>query len=243
MRGGAEGRNIEVGLEAEPRAHGRPRCVVHVGRIVPRRPQELARGARRGEAQRVPDFARQNLLVARQPGQDRQSRRVRRREKLRPEQVLAQIELGGAIHVPGVVGVLHRVQGLVENAIGGVNHQEMTVRSALDLCVRRNRIGPGVAFVRAGADDQIYLGLGTRHQIEWDTGLHAVVHFTTEILVKRGRGADRTDPRRRTRMDRQGIDSRVPDIVSGKNRTSAYRLRGGLEGKSCRKAHECRVPF
>ena len=66
----------------------------------------------------------------------------------------------------------------------------MEVRSTLDLGVGRNRIGPGIAFIRARTDNQIYFRLGTADQVEWNARLNAVVEFTTEILVKRGRGAD-----------------------------------------------------
>src|SRR5204862_6464491 len=113
---------------------------------------ERLAGARRGEAQRVVDAARAQLLVARKAGQDRQAGSVGRRPALRaqvvgaqaPDRARARAPAGAAVER---VGVEERVQA----AGVAVDDEHVAVavglRAALDPRAARDRVRALVGLV------------------------------------------------------------------------------------------------
>src|SRR5881628_3336766 len=94
-----------------------------------------------GKAKRVVEVA-----VASEAGEDRQARRVGRGPGRRPERVRAQVPDRAGPRSPTRPGLL-RAAELVEAAARLVDDQDVVVRAAFDLRVRRDRIRALVALV------------------------------------------------------------------------------------------------
>ena len=86
-----EARDVDARLQPHAQAHRRQRRVGRVRRVVPRGVDVRLPRPRRGEAQRVVDDAARDLVVAREPGEDRQPGGVGRRPARGPQRVRAEI--------------------------------------------------------------------------------------------------------------------------------------------------------
>ncbi len=96
-------RDVEVRTQPQPQSQrGEVGALIVRGRV-PRRPDVGRLGLRSGKAQRVIDLARCDLVVADQPGQNRQSRRIGRGLPLRPQRVAGQVHLDPRSRLPAAV--------------------------------------------------------------------------------------------------------------------------------------------
>ena len=101
---------------------------VRVAGEVRRRIDVGALRVRHGEAQRVVEHALvDDLVVAGEAGQDRQAGRVGGGPAVRPQGVARQVEDRAGAGLPGAVGLLVRVEQLVELLVVGVEHQHVAV--------------------------------------------------------------------------------------------------------------------
>src|SRR5206468_2412366 len=100
----------------------------------------------------VDETARHGLVVAHEPGEDRQSGGVGGRPVHRTQRVGAEVEYGTGAGVPTRAAVQRvRVVQLVQLPRGGIDDEHVAVtgarRAALDRRAVGNRIGTGIALV------------------------------------------------------------------------------------------------
>ena len=174
-----------------------------------------AAGAADGETERVVDPAARDLLVAREPGEDRQAGGVGGRPAGGPEPVRAQVPDRAGAGAPAAVRARREREELVELAAVAVDDQRVPVAvgvaAALDRDVRRNRVRTGVGLVGIlerdarprlrGADD------GDR-----DPDRPALVEPGAEVGVEVVVEPDRRDDPFGVSRDGQAIDALVPRV-------------------------------
>ena len=123
---GAGSRRCRTSLQPQPRAHRRQRRVGERAREVARRPDVRPPRARDGEAERVVDPARRHLVVAREPGQDREPGGVGRRPAGGAHAVRAQVPDRARPGRPAAADPAQRVE-LVEPAGVAVDDEGVAV--------------------------------------------------------------------------------------------------------------------
>jgi len=222
-----------------------------------RRPQILLLPGRRvaspdvhrGEADRVRDFPRRDLLPAHQARKDRKTGRIRRRPAREAQRIGIERPLRERARGPARSAFVGRcVVKLVKNAVRRLDNQHVAIASArgaaLDRRVGWDRIGSGVALVgvidtgievrclRVPKDR--HQRLRSRHGNERNPVV--VGEHIAPIGMQLGCVADRRDPIGRARMHRQRVDRGVPIIVRRKDLAPADGGRGrerqaGREGQ------------
>src|SRR5262249_62192086 len=103
---------------------------------------------------------------------------------------------------------------LVEAAARPVHDQDVVIRAALDLRVRRNRIRPLVALVRVLETD-VGLRRRTGDDVVRDADRAPLPEAGAEVGVHRVVDPDRADDPGRARCDRQLVDALVPRVRGG----------------------------
>ena len=217
-------RDIEARLQTEPFAHPR---ILRAGQrrgVVARGPDEFAARLRRGEADCVLDLAALHLFVGDEPGHDRQAGGVgggpgRGTQRVRPE-----IEDRTGIGVPAAADCGNAPVELVEDAVGRVDRDRVSVAggaaSPFDRRVQRDRVRPGIALIVVEECRRVFRlrpGNGDERNADrsavpvpepksaWNPVLAPIV---ATIEAEFGE-------------DWQRVDRRVPDVVGRQHRAAA----------------------
>ena len=151
---GPEPRDVEPRLHPEPSAHGGTARVVHSS-VVPRRPHVAVPRALHREADGVPNGPRLNLVVANQPGEDREARRISGRPPVGAQRVRSQVE-DGAAPGRGATAVPVSVEQLVQRAGVAVDHEGVAIRASLDGGSAVEGVGHAVALARVLEVDPVH---------------------------------------------------------------------------------------
>ena len=211
--------DVEVGAQPHAQPHRRQ---VGVGGVAGEVRGRIDVGALRvghGEAQRVVEHAlAHDLVVPREARQDGQTGRVGRGPAVGAQRVRLQVEDGSRAGVPGAVALLVGVVELVEHLGVGVQHEHVPVAvgvgspRALHRSIRRHGVRARVALVAVVGEVDGDLGLRPRHDDVRDADARALPH-RAEVGVQACRRAHAGDVVGRVRIERQGVDRRVPGVV------------------------------
>ena len=230
-----EAADVVARLEPEPGAHGRVARTT-AARLVARRPDVRIGRSRRREADHVVDLARGHLVVADEPGQDRQARSIAGRPSERTHRVRVEIPRRTGPGCPRRTARMRiRAVQLPQPARVTIDDQHVAVaggaRAALDRSVPRDRIRAGVALVRV-AEGHRYARLATGHGRVRDADRPTVPRAGAEVRLESRRRADAGDPRRRLRVNGQAGHIGVPEGIGRRHR--ARRCSGhGLALSRC----------
>ena len=179
------------------------------------------------------DPAARHLVVAGEPGKDRQPGRIGGRPARGTQLVRAQVPDRAGAGGPAVPtgGGIRGVE-LVEAAAAAVDddHVAIAVRApaSLDRHVTGNRVAAAVRLVRVLERDR-NLALVARDGRVRDPDRGALPRAGAEVGMHVGVEADAPDEPRRARFDRQLVDSLIPRVVArehGAARGAAERVGG-----------------
>ena len=180
-----------------------------------------------------------DLVVAGEPGEDRQAGRIGRGPTCRPEPVRAQAPDRSRACPPAGARATEVVE-LVEPAGVAVDDQGVTVTvggsPSFDAHTGRNRIRPSVGLVCVR---ERHLGLALRlaDDGDRDPDRAAFPEARPEVRVHRLRRADRRHRRTRSRGHGKGVDAAVPRVVGGEERARLCRRErrppGGGNSNRC----------
>ena len=201
---------------------------------MPRRPNVGTPCPGRCEAKGVFDRPGFHLLVAHQSGQDGQACRIGRRPGVGPKIVGIELEERARVRAPrGAAALRERVEEFGQGARSRRHDQHVAIsvtrRSTLDRCVRWNRIGTGIALVVV-EEAHRHRRLARRYDNIRNSDRRSRPGWPVaraEIRMDIGVGTDRIDIGIGSRVERQGVDTRVPDAVGRKERATGDLLRKG----------------
>ena len=186
--------------------------------------EPLGHGCR--EAERVSDLTGCDLLVAYEPGQDRQAGRVGRGPPRRAQRVRPKVEDRPRARVPAAVRLRVGCVELVQLAVVAIDDEDVAIAgaagSAFDGWVRRDRVRPRVALVRV-VECHRDPGLGAGNGRVWNSDGPPVPAPGPEIRVETRGAPDAVDVAVGPRVERERVDARVPDAVSRERRASCHR--------------------
>ncbi len=180
-------------------------------------PDEARRGAIHRETDRVADGPRFHLVPAHESREDRQACRIGARPCGGPQGIGSQVEDGAAPGL-GVSAVPVGGEQLVEGAGVLVDHEGVTVRTALDPRRRPEGVRRFVALARVVEPD-VHGGVGVAHHVERD----AVVRWAEVGMQVGGGGMHRTLPHGALGVHGRPRDVHVPHVVGGKDAAGAAR--------------------
>ena len=231
-----EAADVVARLEPEPGAHGRVARAT-ASRLVARRPDVRVGRSRRGESDHVVDLARGHLVVADEPGQDRQARSITGRPPERTHRVRVEIPRRTRAccpRCPAVVGI--RAVELPQPARVTIDDQHVAIagraRSAFDGGVRRDGIRAGVALVRV-AERHRHARLIAGHGRVRDANWPAVPDAGAEVGLEAGSRTDAGDPRRRLRVNGQAGHIGVPEGIGRRHRAGRCSGHGLALSRCC----------
>jgi hypothetical protein len=170
---------------------------------------------RHRESNSMTDLAGENLVIAKQPCENRQPRRIGRSPCRRPQIVREQVENRARIGFPARRLRKRSIQ-LVQNAVVDIHRNGVpvarTVRTAFDRGIQRHCVRPRIALARPLKCGRV-LQLRRWNGNERNPDRPAVPHPRPKVRVYAPGRPNRGDVRRRTWRNGQLIDRRVPDIV------------------------------
>lgn len=188
-------------------------------------------GLLKREADGMSDPATCGLIVPDETGENRQTRGIGGSPSEGTLRVILQIPDGRGAYVPSTVGIQARAIEFIEPAIVVVQDEDVAVtgagiRVALDVGVRRNGHGAGIAFVAVGVKEDVHRGLQSADDRIGNTHVAAMMFARAKIGVERDGRADEADVGIGVGIDGCSGDVLIPGVVGGEGAEAVESCAG-----------------